>query len=115
MIDVYRDFIRFFGDKDPTTRVMVEEILADEEEHANDLTDLLFIANPTTGKTEGKTPAPRSTVGLVRVARIEFGLTHCRPRTTKSSRSRGNRTGASTRNDGTHHEPTWPQRSRHRR
>ena len=56
VIDVYRDFIRFFGDKDPTTRVMVEEILADEEEHANDLTDLLFIANPTTGKTEGEDP-----------------------------------------------------------
>ncbi len=56
VIDVYRDLIRFFGDKDPTTRVMFEEILADEEEHANDLTDLLFITNPTTGVTEGEDP-----------------------------------------------------------
>jgi bacterioferritin len=56
VIDVYRDLIRFFGDKDPTTRVMFEEILADEEEHANDLTDLLFITNPTTGETEGEDP-----------------------------------------------------------
>jgi len=56
VIDVYRDFIRFFGDKDPTTRVMFEEILKDEEEHASDLTDLLFITNPTTGETEGEDP-----------------------------------------------------------
>lgn len=56
VIDVYRDLIRFFADKDPTTRVMFEEILKDEEEHANDLTDLLFIANPTTGETEGEDP-----------------------------------------------------------
>src|SRR4051812_6358073 len=52
VIDVYRDLIRFFGEKDPTTRIMFEGILADEEEHANDLTDLLFITNPTTGETE---------------------------------------------------------------
>jgi bacterioferritin len=56
VIDVYRDLIRFFGEKDPTTRTMFEEILADEEEHANDLTDLLFITNPTTGETEGEDP-----------------------------------------------------------
>lgn len=37
----YRELIRFFGDKDPTTRVMLEEILAQEEEHANDMHDLL--------------------------------------------------------------------------
>ena len=56
VIDVYRDLIRFFGDKDPTTRVIFEEILKDEEEHANDLTDLLFITNPSTGATEGEDP-----------------------------------------------------------
>jgi bacterioferritin len=56
VIDVYRELIRFFGDKDPTTRVMFEEILKDEEEHANDLTDLLFISSPSTGKTEGEDP-----------------------------------------------------------
>lgn len=37
----YRELIRFFGDKDPTTRVMLEGILAQEEDHANDMHDLL--------------------------------------------------------------------------
>ncbi|MES1258425.1 MAG: ferritin-like domain-containing protein [Acidobacteriota bacterium] len=37
----YRELIRFFGDKDPTTRVMLEGILVNEEEHANDMHDLL--------------------------------------------------------------------------
>lgn len=37
----YRELIRFFADKDPTTRVMMESILTKEEEHANDMHDLL--------------------------------------------------------------------------
>ena len=37
----YRELIRFFADKDPTTRVMLEAILNKEEEHANDMHDLL--------------------------------------------------------------------------
>jgi bacterioferritin len=37
----YRELIRYFADKDPTTRVMMEGILAKEEEHANDMHDLL--------------------------------------------------------------------------
>jgi bacterioferritin len=37
----YRELIRYFGDKDPTTRVMMEGILSNEEEHANDMHDLL--------------------------------------------------------------------------
>jgi bacterioferritin len=37
----YRELIRFFADKDPTTRVMLEAILTNEEEHANDMHDLL--------------------------------------------------------------------------
>ena len=37
----YRDMIRYFGDKDPSTRRMLEDILAQEEEHANDMHDLL--------------------------------------------------------------------------
>ena len=40
-IDHYRELIRYFADKDPTTRVMIEGILAVEEEHANDMQDLL--------------------------------------------------------------------------
>jgi bacterioferritin len=40
-IDSYREMIQYIGDSDPTTRRMLEEILATEEEHADDLTDLL--------------------------------------------------------------------------
>jgi len=39
--ETYRELIRSFGDKDPTTRVMMEGILTNEEEHANDMHDLL--------------------------------------------------------------------------
>ena len=37
----YRELIRYFAGKDPTTRVMMEGILVNEEEHANDMHDLL--------------------------------------------------------------------------
>lgn len=40
-IDSYRDFISYLGDKDPTTRRLLESILAVEEEHADELADLL--------------------------------------------------------------------------
>jgi bacterioferritin len=40
-VDHYRELIRFFGDDDPTTRVMLESILSVEEEHATDMQDLL--------------------------------------------------------------------------
>ena len=40
-IDHYRELIRYFGDDDPVTRVMLEGILAKEEEHASDMLDLL--------------------------------------------------------------------------
>lgn len=40
-IEHYRDLIRYFGDKDPTTRILLERVLAQEEEHANDMHDLL--------------------------------------------------------------------------
>ena len=40
-VDHYRELIRYFGDDDPGTRVMLEGILAVEEEHANDMHDLL--------------------------------------------------------------------------
>ena len=40
-IDHYRELIRYFGDKDPATRVMIEGILRVEEEHASDMADLL--------------------------------------------------------------------------
>ena len=40
-IDSYREIIQFLGDQDPTTRRMLEGILAIEEEHADELADLL--------------------------------------------------------------------------
>ncbi|HWA89699.1 MAG TPA: ferritin-like domain-containing protein [Rhizomicrobium sp.] len=40
-VDHYRELIRYFGDNDPTTRVMLEGILKVEEEHTNDMHDLL--------------------------------------------------------------------------
>ncbi len=40
-VEHYTELIRFFADKDPTTRVMLEGILAVEEEHATDMHDLL--------------------------------------------------------------------------
>lgn len=42
-VDHYRELIRFFGSDDPATRVMLETILAVEEEHASDMLDLLAI------------------------------------------------------------------------
>ena len=37
----YRELVRYFADKDPVTRVLMESILTNEEEHANDMQDLL--------------------------------------------------------------------------
>jgi bacterioferritin len=46
-IDSYSQMIHFIGDRDPTTRRMLEEILATEEEHAQDLATLLETLDPT--------------------------------------------------------------------
>jgi bacterioferritin len=40
-IDSYREMVRYFGSDDPTSRRMIEGILAVEEEHADDLVSLL--------------------------------------------------------------------------
>jgi len=40
-IDSYREMIVYFGNDDPTSRRLMEEILAMEEEHADDLVNLL--------------------------------------------------------------------------
>lgn len=40
-IDSYREMINYLGNDDPTSRRMMEEILAVEEEHADDLVNLL--------------------------------------------------------------------------
>lgn len=40
-IETYRQMIMLIGDKDPTTRRLLEDILGDEEEHADEMKDLL--------------------------------------------------------------------------
>ena len=40
-VDSYREIIQYIGDKDPTTRRLFEEILAQEEEYADDMADIL--------------------------------------------------------------------------
>lgn len=56
VIEIYQEMIRYFGNNDPTTRTILEKLLTDEEEHASDLTDLLYIVNPETGETEAQDP-----------------------------------------------------------
>ncbi len=46
VIEIYRQLVKWFGNDDPTSRRMFEKILADEEEHANDLSDLLAAIDP---------------------------------------------------------------------
>lgn len=46
-IESYGEIIRFLGDRDITSRRLMEEILANEEEHADDLNNLLVTLDPT--------------------------------------------------------------------
>ena len=40
-IDTYREIVQYLGNADPTTRRMMETILAKEEEHAEDISSLI--------------------------------------------------------------------------
>jgi len=40
-VESYNEIIRYLGDDDPTTRTMMERIMANEEEHAEDMKTLL--------------------------------------------------------------------------
>ncbi|HEX6703555.1 MAG TPA: ferritin-like domain-containing protein [Albitalea sp.] len=40
-VETYRQMINLIADKDPTTRRLLEDVLNDEEEHADDMRDLL--------------------------------------------------------------------------
>lgn len=79
-IETYREIIHYFGEKDPTSRRMMENILAVEEEHADELADLLFALEPdeekprtlyfkdeipgvTAGKSEAKAAAGQKVSG----------------------------------------------------
>jgi bacterioferritin len=45
-IESYGEIVRYLAEKDPTTRRMMEEILAKEEEHAEDMRALIQSLNP---------------------------------------------------------------------
>jgi bacterioferritin len=45
-IESYLEMIRFFGDNDPTSRRLMEEVLQQEEEHADDMATLLETLDP---------------------------------------------------------------------
>jgi bacterioferritin len=46
-IESYGEIVRFLGERDITSRRMMEQILAVEEEHADDLKSLLATLDPT--------------------------------------------------------------------
>jgi bacterioferritin len=46
-IESYKEMITYFGLKDPTTRRLLETILAQEEEHAEDMASILSTLDPT--------------------------------------------------------------------
>jgi len=48
-VETYREIVNYFGEKDPTSRLLMEQILAQEEEHADELSNLLFAVEPRTG------------------------------------------------------------------
>jgi len=47
-IETYREIVNYFGEQDPTSRLLMEQILMAEEKHADDLANLLFAVEPTT-------------------------------------------------------------------
>lgn len=54
-IETYAEMVRYVGDRDPTTRRLLENILAAEEEHADEMADLLR-ALGSEENPEGRTP-----------------------------------------------------------
>jgi len=60
-IDSYSEIIRYLGTNDPTSRRVLEEILAKEEEHADDMKTLIETfagiedsSKSVTGKTDSR-------------------------------------------------------------
>ncbi len=53
-IESYNEIIKYLGDDDPTTRIAIEKILANEEEHADDMKKIL----DTLSKTERNASEP---------------------------------------------------------
>jgi bacterioferritin len=50
VIKIYSDIVTFFGSADPVSRRLFEELLQDEEDHADDIADLLYTVDPESGK-----------------------------------------------------------------
>jgi bacterioferritin len=64
VIDVYQRIIEHFGLKDPTTRTLFEHIKAEEEDHADELSEMLFIVDPRTGAEQGIDPGAEGSTRL---------------------------------------------------
>ncbi len=62
-IQTYREMVQYFGEKDSTSRRMMEDILAVEEEHADDMADLLFAVEPDNVEKENKLYFPDEITG----------------------------------------------------
>jgi bacterioferritin len=52
-VESYSEIIRWLGNDDPTTRSLMEEILKVEEEHADDLSNMLATLDPTKAQSKG--------------------------------------------------------------
>src|ERR1700694_5180793 len=52
-IESYMEMIRYFGDNDPTSRRLMEDILEQEEEHADDMATLLESLDPREPASNG--------------------------------------------------------------
>ena len=64
VIRIYNQMVEYFGTKDPTTRRIFEELLADEEDHADELADLLYTVDPETGKAVEQFTSDGTTAAL---------------------------------------------------
>jgi bacterioferritin len=62
-IDSYRSIIQYLGDQDPTSKRVMERILEKEEEHADDLADMLFAVEPDTGEGQRNLYFPDEVTG----------------------------------------------------
>jgi len=69
-IDSYRHFIIYLRDQDPTTRRMLEAILATEEEHADDLADIL-LQLPAAPEADATADSGRSVKGAAPIKLIK--------------------------------------------
>ncbi|HET7370379.1 MAG TPA: ferritin-like domain-containing protein [Gammaproteobacteria bacterium] len=58
-IDSYREMANYMGENDPTTRRVLEDVLAQEEEHADDMVSLLEQIGPEAHPVAGDKQPPK--------------------------------------------------------